>query len=478
MRRCVGASKPRYGNELDRIGNTPMVEITRFDTGPCRLFAKMENMNPGGSVKDRIALHMVEAAEARGDLKPGGTIVEATSGNTGLGLALVAALKGYRCIIVIPDKMSQEKIQALRAYGAETYVTRSDVLPPHPENYQTMARKFAEEIDGALYIGQHYNPDNPVAHELTTGPEIWHQMEGDLDAVVGGMGTAGTLTGLGRFFNDVAPHVQIVLADPEGSMLADYVWTGEEVEPGAWLVEGIGEDEIPPIGDMHRLNRAWLISDEESLTMARELARREGILAGSSTGTILATALRWCQEQTEPKRVVMFVCDVGDRYLSKMYNDRWMADQGFLPRERHGDLRDLIARPHTEGDDVTIPADAALAEALTAMRRENVSQLPVMGAGENAGRIAGVIDENDILLAVYNDAAGFNRPIAEAMSTNLETLRPSAPLRAVRDLLDRGMVALIADDDAYYGLVTRSDLLNHLRRRARDEVPAQTGQKS
>ena len=474
----MSATSTKYSNELDRIGNTPMVEITRFDIGPCRLFGKMENLNPGGSVKDRIALHMVEAAEARGDLKPGGTIVEATSGNTGLGLALVAALKGYRCIIIIPDKMSQEKIQALRAYGAEVHVTRSDVLPPHPQNYQTMARKFAEEIDGALYIGQHYNPDNPVAHELTTAPEIWHQMDHDLDAIIGGMGTAGTLTGLGRFFNGVAPHVEMVLADPEGSMLADFVWTGEEVEPGAWLVEGIGEDEIPPIGDMHRINHAWLISDQESLTMARELARREGILAGSSTGTILATALRWCQAQTEPKRVVMFVCDTGDRYLSKMYNDRWMADQGFLPRQRHGDLRDLIARPHTEGDDVTVPADAALAEALTAMRRESVSQLPVMGIGTDAGGVVGVIDESDILLAVYDDDGDFSRPVASAMSANLETLPPSAPLQAVQRLLERGLVALVADDANYYGLVTRSDLLNHLRRRARDEVPAQRGQKT
>lgn len=473
----MSAEKPTYGNILDRVGNTPIVEITRFDTGPCRLFAKMENMNPGGSVKDRIALHMVEAAEARGDLMPGGTIVEATSGNTGLGLALVATLKGYRCIIVIPDKMSEEKIQALRAYGAEVHVTRSDVLPPHPQNYQTMARKFAEEIPGALYIGQHYNPDNPVAHYESTGPEIWHQMGGDLDAIIGGMGTAGTLTGLGRYFNEIAPHIQIVLADPEGSMLADYVWTGEEVEPGAWLVEGIGEDEIPPIGDMDRLNRAWLISDEESLTMARELARREGILAGSSTGTILATALRWCREQSEPKRVVMFVCDTGDRYLSKMYDDRWMAEQGFLPRTRHGDLRDLIARPHSSGQDVTIPSDAAIAEALTAMRREGVSQLPVVDTAARGKPVVGLVDEGDLLLAVYNNEAGFSRPVSEAMTTNLETLRPGAPVSEVQALFARGMVALIADEDGYYGLVTRADLLNHLRRRARDEVPPQAGMK-
>ncbi|MEN8195142.1 MAG: pyridoxal-phosphate dependent enzyme [Pseudomonadota bacterium] len=450
-------------NVLELIGNTPLVELTNLDTGPCRLFAKLENLNPGGSIKDRIALKMVEEAEKEGRLAPGGTIVEATSGNTGIGLTLVGRIKGYRVVIFIPDKMSAEKIYHLRALGAEVTVTRSDVPPGHPENYQDMARHFAKETPGAYYIHQHGNPHNPVAHEETTGPEIWEQMGHDLDAVVCGIGTAGTITGVGRYFHRTAPHVEMVFADPYGSIVGPYVQTGELVEVGSWLVEGIGEDELPPIGDLSLIGKTYMISDDESLHAARELLRREGRMGGSSTGTLIAGALKYCREQTEAKRVVTFVCDSGMKYLSKMYNDYWMADQGFIERETYGDLRDLIARRHEDHADYTVAPSDTLLTAYTRMKLYDVSQLPVV----EDGTIVGLVDESDILLAVYDHVDDFDRPIAGAMARNLKTIPSSTPLNEVVRILEDGYVPLVVDGKDYRGLVTRIDLLNYLRRRMR-----------
>src|SRR5215212_3410966 len=329
---------------LRLIGDTPLLEIKRIDTGKCQLFVKLENQNPTGSIKDRIALSMIEAAERDGDLEPGGTIIEATAGNTGLGLALIAAAKGYRCILVIPDKMSQEKISHVRALGAEVRIVRSDVTRGHPEYYQDVAARLAAEIPGAYYVNQFSNPANPLAHERTTGPEIWEQMRHDVDAVVVGVGSGGTLTGLGRFFNRVKPRrgIEMVLADPKGSILYEYVKLGKLVESGSWAVEGIGEDFIPDIADMTLVTDELQIDDKQSFATVRELLRKEGILGGSSTGTLLAGALRYCRQQTRPKRVVTFVCDSGNKYLSKMFNDVWMAEQGFTIRPMHGDLSDLI----------------------------------------------------------------------------------------------------------------------------------------
>jgi len=305
-------------NILSLIGNTPLVEVRRLDTGPCRLFLKLENQNPGGSIKDRIALTMIEAAERDGHLKPDSLIVEATAGNTGLGLALVAAQKGYRLLIVVPDKMSQEKIFHLKAMGAEVVLTRSDVGKGHPEYYQDLAARLARE-KGAFYVNQFGNAANPRAHEETTGPEIWEQMERKVDAVVAGVGTGGTLTGLSRFFARVAPNAEMVLADPAGSIVADYVNTKTlSKNVGSWLVEGIGEDFIPPVCDLSRVKKAYSIPDREAFLTCRELLSKEGIMAGTSSGTLVAAALRYCREQREAKRVVSLVPDSGNKYLSKV----------------------------------------------------------------------------------------------------------------------------------------------------------------
>ena len=446
---------------LDLIGNTPLVPVKRLDTGPCELFLKLESQNPGGSIKDRIGLTMIETAERDGLLKPGGTVVEATAGNTGLGLALVARAKGYRVALVVPDKMSSEKILQLKALGAEVRITRSDVGKGHPEYYQDYAARLVKELPNAWYADQFNNPANPLAHETTTAPEIWQQMGHRLDAIVCGVGSGGTLTGLKRFFQRVQPGLEMVLADPVGSILKDYIETGSFGEAGSWAVEGIGEDFVPPICDLDGVRLAYSVSDTDSFAAARELYRAEGILAGSSSGTLLAAALRYCRAQTSPKRVVTFVCDTGTRYLSKVYNDHWMFDQGLLKRQQLGDLRDLISRRSEDGAVISVAPDDTLATAFSRMRQADVSQLPVL----KAGRLVGLLDESDLLARLNANAAQFKDPVAGAMSAEVTTLAPGAPLAELIAQLKTGLVAVIADEDRnFYGLVTRFDLLNHLRK--------------
>src|SRR6516162_10968037 len=447
---------------LSLIGDTPLVEVTQFDTGPCQLFLKLENQNPGGSIKDRIALSMIEAAEADGKLELGGTVIEATAGNTGLGLALVAAAKGYRVLLVIPDKMSQEKISHVRALGAEVRLTRSDVMRGHPEYYQDVAARLAEEIPGAFYVNQFGNPANPLAHERTTGPEIWEQMRHDLDAIVVGVGSGGTLTGLGRFFNRVKPRrgIEMVLADPTGSVLYEYVKTGQLVESGSWAVEGIGEDFIPDIAEMSLVTEAYEIDDEESFATARELLRKEGIFGGSSTGTLVAGALRYCREQTRAKRVVSLVPDTGNKYLSKMYNDFWMAEQGFIHRPPHGDLSDLISHRYEAGEVITVGPSDSLLTPYERMRDSDVSQLPVV---DQHARAVGFIDESDVLVKVHRDPLHFNDPVSKAMTDQLETLPPDAKITDLLGVFDRGRVAIVMDDNKFLGLITRTDFLSYLR---------------
>jgi cystathionine beta-synthase len=451
-----------YGNVLDMIGHTPLVAVRHLDTGPCELFLKLENQNPGGSIKDRIGLYLIEAAERVGKIKAGGTLIEATAGNTGLGLALVAAQKGYRLVLVIPDKMSQEKIFHLKAMGAEVQLTRSDVSKGHPEYYRDIAERLARETPNSFFVNQFGNPANPLAHQETTAPEIWEQMEHRLDAVVCGVGTGGTLTGLSHYFAKTAPQVEMVLADPDNSILAHYAKTGQVVAAkGGWLVEGIGGDSIPPVADFSRVGPTYTIPDAEAFQTCRDLLRKEGIIAGTSTGTLLAGALRYCREQKSAKRVVTFVCDSGNKYLSKVYNDYWMLDQGFDQRERFGDLRDLIARRHSERAAVTVNSTEPVLAALRRMKLYDVSQLPVM----HDGKIIGIVDEEDILLEVFENPAHFSEPVTQAMASHLVTVPVDAPMAQLMEIFKRGMVAIVMKDTEFLGLVTRIDVLNWLRRR-------------
>jgi len=455
---------PIHASVLELIGDTPIVKARNLDTGVCELYFKLESQNPGGSIKDRIGLKMIEAAEARGDIKPGDTLVEGTAGNTGIGLALVAQQKGYKLILVVPDKMSREKIFNLKAMGAQVVLTRSDVAKGHPDYYQDMAERIARETPGAYFINQFGNPDNPAAHEFGTGPEILAQMAevGGLDAIVFGCGSSGTMTGLSRCFATHSPQTELVLADPVGSILEEYINRGTLSDKSAsWMVEGIGEDFLPPISDFTRVKKAYAISDKESFLTARMLLEKEGILGGSSTGTLLAAALKYCKEQTTPKKVLVFVCDTGNKYLSKMYNDYWMLDNGFLAREPYNDLRDLILRPFSQRDTVVVGPNDLLVTAYQRMKLYDVSQLPVM----DGDHLVGIVDESDVLLHVYGDEARFRDPVSTAMVSKLDKVDVRAPIEALLPVFDRGHVAIVTEGEKFLGLITRIDLLNYLRRR-------------
>jgi len=447
---------------LELIGETPIVQAQRLDAGPCELYFKLESANPGGSIKDRIGLSMIEAAERAGKIKPGDTLVEGTAGNTGIGLALVAQQKGYRLLLVVPDKMSREKIFNLKAMGAEVVLTRSDVAKGHPQYYQDLAERIAKETPGAYFINQFGNPDNPRAHEEGTGPEILRQMDGKLDAIVFGCGSSGTMTGLSRHFAKAAPNVELILADPVGSILAQYINEGTlSTKSASWMVEGIGEDFLPSISDFSRVKKAYAITDKESFLAARELLAKEGIFGGSSTGTLTAAALKYCREQTTKKRVLVFVCDTGNKYLSKMYNDYWMLDNGFLERQHYGDLRDLILRPYSQRDTVVVGPAEPLVTAYQRMKLYDVSQLPVM----DGDVIVGIVDESDVLLHVYGDESRFRDPVSTAMVGKLQKLDVKSPIEALLPVFDAGHVAIVVDGDKFLGLITRIDLLNYLRRR-------------
>lgn len=448
-------------NILDLIGNTPIVKLQGLDTGSCELFAKLECQNPGGSIKDRIALTMIDDAEKRGLIKPGDTLVEATAGNTGLGLAMVAPRRGYNLVLFIPDKMSREKISHLRALGAKIILTRSDVAKGNPEYYQDRAAAYAKAHPNCWYVNQFENFANPQAHEHGTAPEIWEQMQHNVDAVVCGVGSGGTIAGMSKYFSKVAPHLELVLADPHGSILTHYIKTGEvSTDVGSWVVEGIGEDFIPAIADLSRVKHAYSITDKESLLAARELLATNGLLGGSSSGTLLAAALKYCREQTVKKRVVTFVCDSGNKYLSKQFNDQWMIEQGFLAQKQYGDLRDLIARRHDEGSTITLSPNETLLTAYQRMKANDISQLPVL----EDSKVVGLLDELDVLIAVQKDRANFSRSVRDLMTTNLEILKPSDSRQKILSLFERGMVALVADEEGFYGLITKMDFLNYLRR--------------
>jgi len=449
---------------LDLIGETPLVEVTRLDRGACRLFLKLESANPSGSLKDRPARSMIEAAEVDGRLKPGGTIVEATAGNTGVGLALVGGRKGYRTVLVVPDKMAREKVLHAQAMGAEVVTTRSDVGKGHPDYYQDLAETITQRTPGAFYVNQFANPANPLAHETTTGPEMLRQMEGDIDAVVVGVGSGGMLTGIGRAMRQASPKTEMVLADPQGSILAPLVETGQMTKPGSWAVEGIGEDFIPPICDLSLVRRAYSIPDPESFAASRELLRCEGLLAGSSSGTLLAAALRYCRAQERPKRVVTLVCDSGAKYLSKVFNPAFLAQEGWTHPDRHGTVRDVVIGRVSEGTAIVVRPEDNLRTVFSRMRATGVSQLPVIDEG---GRVVGLIDESDVLAALITEEGGANKafelPVKDVMETRLETISADAPIADLVPLFRKDFTAIVMDGDQFLGVATRLDLINYFR---------------
>jgi cystathionine beta-synthase len=453
-----GPAMELAGSLIDLVGDTPLVRLDRVGRDlDCTLVAKLELLNPGGSVKDRIALGMVEAAERDGSLKPGGTIVEPTSGNTGVGLAIVAARKRYRCIFVMPDKMSQEKISLLRAYGAEVVVCPTAVAPEHPESYYSVANRLAAEIPGAFQPNQYANVENPRAHELTTGPEIWRQTAGRVTHFVAGIGTGGTISGTGRYLKSQNPAIQVIGADPEGS-----VYSGGGGRP--YLVEGVGEDFWPKTYDPSIVDRIIAVSDRDSFLTARRVTKEEGILIGGSAGLAVKAALVAGAGLGPEHVVVVLIPDSGRGYLSKVYNDEWMADYGFL-RVGGDTVADVLTR---KGKDIPalvhIHPDEPVRAAIALMREFDVSQIAVVKAEPPLAfaEVVGAVRERDLLDKAFRDPAILDRPTSEAMSPPLPTVGSGEPVDAAVEALERGPAVLVVDAGHPIGILTRSDVLDFL----------------
>lgn len=442
-----------------------MVELTRTDAGPCRLFLKLECQNPGGSIKDRPALQMVAEAERSGRLRPGGTIIEGTAGNTGLGLALIARQKGYRMVVVMPDKMAKEKAHHLRALGADIVPSRSDVGKGHPDYYSDLAARLERDLPGSLYINQFANPANVAAHETGTGPEILTQMDDAVDAFVAGVGTGGTFTGIGRALRRSNPDVALILADPVGSVLAPLVTEGTMPETvGSWAVEGIGEDYVPPILELDLVTEAIAITDSEAFAAARTLLANEGILVGSSTGTLLAAALRWCRRQTDERRVVTLACDTGNKYLNRMFDEGWMREEGYCCPPKRGDLRDLVARRHEDGLAMTVRSDAPLATACSRLRDTGGSPVPVLRDDDT---VIGVIDTATALQAVRVGRS--NAACADIALKDTE-IDVHATRTELEKAISRDGYAMVTDNGKLVGIVGVLDLLRHAERSIAEEL--------
>ncbi|MFI5413376.1 MAG: pyridoxal-phosphate dependent enzyme [Candidatus Lutacidiplasmatales archaeon] len=446
---------------LDLVGHTPVIPLRRVAHGvPYRVLAKLEYLNPGGSVKDRIGSVMVEAAEKDGRLKPGGTIVEATSGNTGVGLALIAAVRGYRIVFVIPDKMSSEKIRLLRAYGARVVVTPAGVPPDHPMSHYSVARRLAEEIPGAYYPNQYENSGNPEAHYRTTGPEIDEDVPTGLNAVIGTVGTGGTMSGIGRYFKEHRPAVRIVAVDPTGSVLGPYFRTHQLGKATPYQVEGIGEDMIPKSIQFQYIDDFVEVGDRESFLMARRLAQEEGLFVGGSSGSAVVGALRWLSGRPLPEgsTVVVILPDSGDRYLSKFYSDDWMREKGFL--DIGATARDLLARKAVTPALVAVERTTVVRDALALLRHHGISQAPVLSGTTNVGRV----EEDDILRRGLMDETVLDRSVGAVPSEPFPEVPADAPVAELLQRLREEGTVVVRDavTGAVVGVLTRHDLVGYL----------------
>lgn len=451
-----------YDSVLDLIGWTPMVRLHRVHDGSVTpLYAKCEFMGPGGSVKDRIGIAMIEAAEAEGSLQPGGTIVEATGGNTGLALAMAASLKGYGCICTMPDKMSSEKVKLLRAFGAEVVITPTAVPPDHPDHYLQKARSITAETPGAVLANQFYNQANPDAHYATTGREIWEQSEGKVTHFVASAGTGGTITGVGRYLKEQNPEVRIIGIDPVGSMIAPFFNTGESPEGSPYKVEGVGNDKIPGTLDLDVVDEYRSLSDGEAFRMARRVSREEGLFAGGSAGMLVHTAVQIAKEIEDPNAfVVTLICDWGERYLSKTYDDDWMRENGFLERPKRSSVLEIARGKESRVQGViSVEPTTPVRIALSAITAHDIGQLPVLKDGASLGSLT----ESSLMAKIIEDPTLLDRPTEAVMGAPFPVLEGSRDESEIRPLLAGDNAAcLVRDNGEIVEIITRFDLVKAL----------------
>lgn len=455
-----------HSDILGTMGQTPLVRLGKVAQGvEAQIVAKVEFFNPGGSVKDRIGIQIIQDAEDEGHLKPGGTIVESTSGNTGVGLAIAAALRGYKCVFVLPDKMSQEKILLLRAFGARVVITPTDVTPEDPRSYYSVARRIAEETPNAILANQYHNPSNPKTHELTTGPEIWEQTKGKIDVFVAGIGTGGTITGVSRYLKSQNPAIQIVGADPYGSILYDHFKTGQLVEAHGYKIEGIGEDFIPTSYDASTVDEIIQVGDKESFLMTRRLVREEGIFCGISSGSAVVGALRYAAQQTlgPDKLVVVLLPDSGSRYLSKAFNDDWMRENGLLESTWGGATVEALLESRFTQPLILAKSTESVASSIQKLREHGVSQLPVLG---HSGDLLGLVQELDLLryMVTHREDFAVEKSLEDAavISPNPVTVTPETSLEALMNIFNTESAVIVMAGSEVRGILTKIDLLDFL----------------
>ncbi len=452
-----------FNNVLHAVGDTPLVQLNKVvGRHDARVLAKLEFMNPGGSVKDRMALHIIEGAERRGQLKPGSVIVENTSGNTGVGVAMAAAIKGYRCIFTMPDKMSQEKVNRLKAFGADVVVTPTAVPADHPDSYYETAKRIARETPNSFMINQYHNKENIEAHYLSTGPEIWEQTGGNFTHFVAGMGTGGTMSGCAKYFKEKNPRVRCVGADPEGSIYYEMFHTGVPSQPHTYKVEGIGEDMVCGALEFQHLDDVMQVTDRECFSMARRLCREEGIFAGGSSGAAVHVAAALARELGRNSTIVVLLPDSGAIYLSKFFNDGWMKDNGFFePEQSEASVRDLLrGKSHSLH---TCKADETLGAIILQLKREGISQMPVVTA---EGEPIGMVHEIDVLGAIV-DGSSLRDDKVEGLVKPLQgIIDPEASIDQLRAIFAADNVAVVVSSGKLVGIITKIDLIDYLSRRS------------
>jgi len=446
---------------LDAVGHTPIVKLGRTAEGlEANIFVKCEYLNPAGSMKDRMVLNLIDAAEKRGELKPGGTIIEATSGNTGAAIAMVAAVRGYKCIFVMPDKMSQEKVSSLKAYGAKVVVCPTAVEPEDPRSFYSVAKRLATETPNSFHSNQYHNQDNPAGHYKSTGPEIWAQTGGEVDVLVAGLGTGGTISGTGKYLKEKKPEIQIVGVDPVGSLYYDYVKSGRVTKPFTYKVEGIGVDFFPSTVDLKILDEIIRVDDKECFAMARELVRNEGLYVGGSCGAAVAGALKYARQTQKKENILVILADSAAKYLSKIFNDDWMRENGFMDESGLGGVANLLKKK-SEEIIAARPSDR-VRDVIARMKAHGISQLPVI----DGGKLLGAVAEVDLLRYLVSGEHSLDSAVGVLAESDYATVTSRTSIENLQGLLNNARMAIVADEGAISGVVTKIDLIDYLARRA------------